>query len=161
MTNYLKVDEKNSRLIKDKTFDKKSRIVGSREYYMLQQAKRDYPSFTVITKSIKKNDTKTTYSGLTYKYMKDYIIRFGTDKTAEVKELEDMIFLSQCHKKSLRYATIKKWFLDKYPEVKEFLKTTEAAEETEKDNTPKLEVAAAAGNDNSVSPNNNIIKKVS
>ena len=130
MTNYLKIDDKKRQLIKDRTFDKNSKIVGSTEYNLLQQARKDYPDYEVVLKKINKNPNKTTYSGLDYDYMREYITRYGTNKKAELAELEDMIFLSKCHKKSLRYPTIKKWFLAKYPEVKEFLNTaTEEAVE--------------------------------
>ena len=39
-------------------------------------------------------------------------------KDAVAKELKHMIEISKCH--SIRYPTIKKWFLAKYPEVAKF-----------------------------------------
>ena len=51
-----------------------------------------------------------------------------------------MIFLSKCHKKSLRYPTIKKWFLAKYPDVKNFLNPIAEEKEIEK---PQFEVVAS------------------
>lgn len=139
MTNYIKLNHKKRQLIQDRTFARNASIVGSKEYNLLQQAKRDYPDYEVCVKSIRKNSSKTTYSGLTYDYMKEYINRYGEDKQAELKELDDMIFLSKCHKKQLRYPTIKKWFLSNYPEVKDFLNTAEE--------TPELKVVAAAANE--------------
>ena len=35
-------------------------------------------------------------------------------------EFDEMILISQCHGRHLRYPTIKKWFLAKYPEVAQF-----------------------------------------
>ncbi|MBQ6850601.1 MAG: hypothetical protein IJN77_06160 [Oscillospiraceae bacterium] len=139
MTNYIKIDHKNKKLVYDRTFAKNSSIVGSKEYYLLQQARKDYPDYTPEQKKIKKNANKTTYGGLDYDYMRTYINRFGKDVEAELKEFDDMIFLSKCHKKSLRYPTIKKWFLAKYPEVKNFLNPTEE-KESEK---PQFEVMAS------------------
>ncbi len=140
MTNYLKVDHNKKKLIYDRTFAKNSSIVGSTEYNRLQQARKDYPDYTPEQKKINRNPNKDTYKGLTYDYMRDYIIRFSDDKKADLKELEDKIFISKCHSESKRYPTIKKWFLAKYPEVKDFLNPT--AEEK-----PQLEVMASEQNE--------------
>lgn len=143
MTNYIKIDHKNKKLVYDRTFAKNSSIVGSKEYHLLQEARKDYPDYTPEQKKIKRNTDKATYSGLNYDYMREYILRYGTDKKAELEEFEDMIFLSKCHKKSLRYPTIKKWFLAKYPEVKDFLNPTAEEKENEK---PQFEVMASEQN---------------
>ena len=37
-----------------------------------------------------------------------------------VAEFDELLMISRCHAQSLRYPTIKKWFLAKYPEVAEF-----------------------------------------
>ena len=42
MTNFLRLDSENRRLIMDKTFAKNAQIVGSTEYDMLQRARSDY-----------------------------------------------------------------------------------------------------------------------
>ena len=36
------------------------------------------------------------------------------------KEFEELKLISKCHRKGLRYPTIKKWFLETYPEIIEF-----------------------------------------
>ena len=55
-------------------------------------------------------------------------------------ELEHMIEISKCH--SIRYATIKKWFLVKYPEVVGF----GAKEEENKEESKSEEAAASSEN---------------
>ena len=72
MTNYLKVDDRNKRLVMDRTFDKNRRIVGSDEYDKLQRAKADYPLYTVVLRKIKKNPNKESYGGMDYTYMEGY-----------------------------------------------------------------------------------------
>ena len=37
-----------------------------------------------------------------------------------LKALDDLIAISKCHSNGKRYATIRNWFLDNYPAVKEF-----------------------------------------
>ena len=54
--------------------------------------------------------------------MRDYIILHTTpeEETAALAEFDELILISKCQQQSLRYPTIKKWFLDKYPEVAKF-----------------------------------------
>ena len=70
--------------------------------------------------------------------MRDYIIlHTAPENEAEaVAEFDEMVLISKCHGKALRYPTIKKWFLAKYPEVAKFgtLETTEEAQEEEPKN---------------------------
>ena len=45
----------------------------------------------------------------------------STEEEAEaVAELDEMILIARCHTPNFSYATIKKWFLRKFPEVAEF-----------------------------------------
>lgn len=46
----------------------------SAEYAQIQKVRADYPTFTVRTRSIKKNAAKDSYKGLTYDYMRAYIM---------------------------------------------------------------------------------------
>ena len=104
------------------TFAKEMRNPLSEEYALLQRTRLDFPTFVVRTRKIKTNPKKDTYKGLTYEYMKMYIKKHEDEKNVEevLKYLEDQILISKCHGQSLRYPTIKKWFLAKYPEVAKF-----------------------------------------
>ena len=122
MTNYLKVLYDEQVLLMDRTFTKNASIVGSREYEMLQDARKAYPQFEVKTRTIKKNHAKESYLGLTYSYMENYILTHESAETVEevMKEFKEMLFISKCHSTAHRYPTIKKWFLDRYKEIKQF-----------------------------------------
>ena len=54
--------------------------------------------------------------------METYILSHGT--TEEVAEAlakyRELRLIASCHSKGLRYPTIKKWFLEKYPEIDSF-----------------------------------------
>ena len=104
------------------TFAKEMRNPLSDEYALLQKIKMENPGFTVSRRQIKSNPKKDTYKGLTYEYMKKYIKLHETKEEAEkvIAYLEDQILISKCHGQRLRYPTIKKWFLAKYPEVAQF-----------------------------------------
>ena len=124
MTNYLKIDLMAERIIMDRTFAKTASIVGSTNYNLLQEARRDYPSYQVTLRSIKKKEDKESYRGLTYQYMEDYI-RTHANAAPNMAEFQQQLLLAKCH--SIRYANIKKWFLAMYPEVAQF-GVTEIAE---------------------------------
>ena len=104
------------------TFAKMMQNPLSDEYALLQKVKAENEGFAVRTRQIKSNPKKDTYKGLTYEYMRDYIITHTSpeEELAAVAEFDEMILVSKCHGKSLRYPTIKKWFLANYPEVAKF-----------------------------------------
>ncbi len=113
-------------------FEKACQNPLSDEYEILQNVRRDHPKFTIKARKIKKNPNKETYPGLTYEYMRDYIILHSTpeEEREAVAEFDDIIHTSKCQSKSRRYPIVKNWFLAKYPEVKEFgLATIAAAEQ--------------------------------
>jgi hypothetical protein len=123
MKNTLKVNHIERTIVMDRTFAKFAENTRSEEYAHLQQVRKDYPAYTVTLRKIKTNPNKERYAGLTYDYMKKYIVRNVKDMKERhgiLLELDDMIFISECHSKGKRYPTIKKWFLNTFPEVKEF-----------------------------------------
>lgn len=117
MKNYVRIDHANRQIVMDRTFARLSQIVGSEEYNRLQTARRDYEGFNVVTRTIRRNDKKECYRGLTYDYMERYILLH--DKAAErKKEFDELRLIAECHSK--RYPVIKQWFLQQYPEIAKF-----------------------------------------
>ena len=90
---------------------------GSEAYKELTTIMQQFPTFTiqVITRtSVKKS---SEFKGLTYSYMEAYIA--GHDQDGAIKKVYDELrLIGACHKVS--YPTIKKWFLETYPEIVEF-----------------------------------------
>ena len=119
------------------TFAKMMQNPLSDEYALLLKTRQDFPTFTVSTREIKRNPNKDTYKGLTYEYMKNYIILHSSseEKDTAVAEFDEKILISKCHGTHLRYPTIKKWFLEKYPEVAKFCSSEDESEEQKKDTT--------------------------
>ena len=113
---------KNNQIMITKAFAKNAYCFGTPEYEMLQTVRRDYPNFPVVQREIKKNTKVDHYKGLNYEYMKWYIGQYETQekKALMLKALDDLIAISKCHSNGKRYATIRNWFLDNYPAVKEF-----------------------------------------
>ena len=117
MKNYLKVDDRNKRLIMDRTFDKNRQIVGSPEYDMLQRAKADYPHYTVELRRIKKNPEKETYKHLNYAYMREYISRHPL---AELRMAEFEEKCLRAGKNDNPFHRVRDWFFEAYPEINDF-----------------------------------------
>lgn len=122
MTNYAKIDHSNRRIIMDRTFAKNAEIVGSLEYNQLQTCRKDYPNYTVVRREIRKNPFQERYGGLTYPYMEAYIMTHESKETvnAVLEEFNEMLLISKGHSKAFRYPTIKRWFLQRYPDFAMF-----------------------------------------
>ena len=122
MTNYAKIDHTNRRIILDRTFEKNALIVGSDEYKMLQACRKDYPEYTVVRRTIKRNPNQEHFKGLTYAFMEEYIMTHESRDTVNtvLDEFYEMRFIAQGHSQAFRYPTIKQWFLRQYPEFLEF-----------------------------------------
>lgn len=132
MKNRLWIDFNNETIMMDRTFAEKCRDTRSAEYEHLQRVRQDYPLFSVQRRAIKKNTSKETYAGLTYGYMEHYIITHeeADTRAAVLAEYNELRLISECHKRSRRYPTIKKWFLAKYPQIAEFGMEKDQQEET-------------------------------
>ena len=78
MKNTLRLNHETRAIVMDRTFAKFAANTMSQEYAHLQRVRMDYPTYTVEQRHIKKAPAKECYRGLTYTYMKDYIITHGT-----------------------------------------------------------------------------------
>lgn len=116
----VKVMSAEREIVMNTIFEKMMQNPLSDEYALLQRIRQDYPTFTVRRRQIKPAANKESYKGLTYEYMRTYIGNHEPEETREavMSELEHKIEISKCH--STRYPTIKKWFLEQYPEVAKF-----------------------------------------
>jgi hypothetical protein len=118
----IRIDHFNKKILISKSFQKATMNPNSNEYKELAAVMANHPTYEIAQRAIKTNPKKDTYKGLTYEYMRDYIILHSTpeEEAAAVAEFDELILVSKCHSQSLRYPTIKKWFLTKYPSANEF-----------------------------------------
>ena len=95
------------------TFAKMMQNPLSAEYALLQRTRQDFPTFAIRRRQIKSNPQKDTYKGLTYEWMRNHIATHEPEEVVEEKlnAFDEMVYISKCHRGSLRYPTIKKWFL--------------------------------------------------
>ncbi len=119
MTDIKVLFEQKTILLASK-FAKKAQNADSPEFRELQKAKASFPDFKVKVNHIKRNPSKECYKGLTYQYMRAYIATHSVNQEVALANMEELIFKTKCHSDAYRYPTVKKWFLNKYPEVKDF-----------------------------------------
>lgn len=106
MKNTVRLDHESRQIVMDRTFAKLSANIRNTEYQMLQDVRRDYPDYQVVTRRIKKNHAKECYKGLTYAYMRDYITRHSGTRSKEYQTFSEMIDISKCHSDAFRYPVI-------------------------------------------------------
>ena len=113
MKKNIVLDHANSKIRMSKDFARKASNAESEEYQLLQMIKANHDNYTISLGVIKKKENKESYRGLTYAYMERYIALKGSKE--DMEEYRNMLFLSECHK--VKYPAIKRWFLNKYPDV--------------------------------------------
>lgn len=121
MKNYVRIDDEKRLIIMDKAFYNNSRKYGTPEYKNLLAVRKDFPDYTPTLRKIKKPDhTIERNKGLNYEFMEDYINKYEPMPTREtvLSSFQQMRIIAKAHQPGSSFATIKKWFLEKYPEVK-------------------------------------------
>ena len=109
-----------------KKFNARASQYGTDEYKMLQEVRRDYPGYKVVEVATRKAP-KSSYKGLTYEYMENYIISHDDDKNSIMNEYMDLramtVEAEEACADALSYQEVKTWFLDKYPAIANFHET--------------------------------------
>ena len=123
MTN-ITINDKKMTIEMTKAVANRAKKFNTVEYKDLQMVRKDYPNYTVVIKASAKKNNKNQFKGLTYNYMEKYIEARDHDEQSIMNEYLDMRALSEDAKEAmadaLSYGEIKAWFLDKYPQIKEF-----------------------------------------
>ena len=122
------INSKNATIELNKTFSQRAAKFGSPEYMELQNARKDYPTYRVVT--VAKKAAKNEYKGLTFEYMKKYIALHDNEEKSIMKEFLNLRGESEEAKAigamSEGYSEIKDWFFAQYPAIKNFHKEREA-----------------------------------
>lgn len=113
-----------------KKFAAAARKFGTKQYRDLQEARRDYPNFKVVTITRKSTGCQDTYKGLTYKFMVDYIQKHDDAEQSIMAEYLTLRGQSEAAKENLveaySYNEMKTWFLKTFPAIAEFHKQCDA-----------------------------------
>ena len=109
---------KNNTIEITKTFAQKAARIGSPEYYELLKARQENPSCTV---EIKQTKSKDSFKGLTYDYMKKYILAHDDAEGSNMAVFNELRGngeeAEEAKADSLSYGEIKMWFLNEFPEI--------------------------------------------
>ena len=129
MTN-IKINGKNRTIeLTNKKFADAASCFGSDEYKELQEARRDYPTFRVVTK-FSRTKSKDHNKGLTYAYMERYIMAHDDENGSIMAEYKTLRGTSdeavELGTGSASYNDVKKWFDSTFPAFAEFQKKREA-----------------------------------
>ena len=113
----LTIDFAKNRIVMTRAFARKASDPSTKEYRALKDTMETFPTFSVEHHTIKKCSGKESYKGLNYSFMYYYINTYVEESKKEkaMEDLEKQIFLTKCHSK--RFPTVRKWFLETYPEI--------------------------------------------
>lgn len=101
---------------------KEAKIFGSEMYNDLQTARKDYPKFKVVELKAKKS--KAILSTLDMNSITEYVERHGTDEQKNNFNLISKSSISESgeYVKAQSFFKIKAWFLNEFPEIKQWYK---------------------------------------
>ena len=123
------INMKKNAIEMTKKFANAAKKFGTVEYKQLQEARKDYPTFKVVTVTRKTTAKKETYKGLTYEYMEMYIVKHDDDQESIMAEYKMLRGTSdeaiEALAESLTYQEMREWFLSKFPAIAEFHKMRE------------------------------------
>ena len=99
--------------------------IGSDKHQELQQYMAAYPGFGIHIKASSKH--KVEFRGLDYKYMRTYILKHDDENGTIMAEFRALIAQDKKdkvegaeHLEAASYLDVKKWFLAKFPEIREY-----------------------------------------
>lgn len=99
--------------------------IGTPEFDELHQYMEMYPGFEVQIKAPSKR--KVEFRGLDYKYMRSYILKHDDENGTIMAEFCELTAQAKKagiegaeHLEAANYMDVKKWFLAKFPEIKQY-----------------------------------------
>ena len=142
--NAITINAKNRTIELSNTFAKAASLFGSEKYRQLQEARRDYPSYRVITLK-QKSTGNADFTKLSFKFMDKYVKDHANsdDLKAEYRSLRglDENWDSDENTIAADYQIVKDWFLNTFSEFEQARK--ERLELLEKIKREKAERLAA------------------
>ena len=120
----IKINETKRTIELTKGFAKKASVFGTEEYKQLQEARRDYPTYRVITVKTGSGNKKAGLKGLTYEYMEKYIEKHDDESKSKMAAFKNLRALDEeseiAFAESCSYQEIKSWFLSEFKEIVDF-----------------------------------------
>ena len=111
-TNYT-INFETETIIITKKFGKAASQIGTPEFKVMQQLRKEFAGFSFAYKTIEKKENKKSYKGLSIEEM----TRFFSNRAEEEAQKKFEKVLAVAGNKQGKYAIVKKWFLDNYKEA--------------------------------------------
>lgn len=99
-------------IIITKRFGKEASRIGSPEFKLMQQLRKEFEGFSFVYRIIEKKENKKSYKGLSI----DEMTRFLSNRPENEQEMFKKVLAVAANRKG-KYAIVKKWFLDNYKEA--------------------------------------------
>lgn len=99
-------------IIITKRFGKAASRIGSPEFKLMQQLRKEFEGFSFVYRIIEKKENKKSYKGLSI----DEMTRFLSNRPENEQEMFKKVLAVAANRKG-KYAIVKKWFLDNYKEA--------------------------------------------
>ena len=115
--NAISINAKNRTIELSNTFSKAASLFGSEEYKQLQEARRDYPSYRVVTLK-QKGTAKADFVNLSYSFMDKYIA--SHDVSDDLKAEYNSLRGRDDNGVAVDFQRVKDWFLNTFPEFEKF-----------------------------------------
>ena len=110
-TNYT-INFETEEIIITKKFGKAASQIGTPEFKVMQQLRKEFVGFSFAYKTIEKKENKKSYKGLSI----DEMTRFISNRAEEEQEMFKKVLAVAANKQG-KYSIVKKWFLDNYKEA--------------------------------------------
>lgn len=107
-----RIDFATSTITITKKFAKEANVLNSQAYKTINQLRKDFPTFQIIQKEIRKKSGKRTYANLTIEAMKEHILLLEGKDSKAMRKFEYLFNFYAAHKG--RYAKMKAWYLEQY-----------------------------------------------
>ena len=120
--NTITINAKNRTIELSNTFAKAASLFGSEEYRQLQETRRDYPNYRVVTLK-QKSTGNADFTKLSFKFMDKYVKDHANsnDLKAEYRSLRSLDENWEKDKNGLAadYQIVKDWFLNTFSEFEQ------------------------------------------
>lgn len=110
-TNYT-IDFESKKITITKRFGKAASQIDSPEFKTMQRLRTEFAEFKFAYKTIERKENKKSYKGLSIAEM----TRFISNRSEEEQEMFKKVLIVTENKQG-KYATVKKWFLDRYKDA--------------------------------------------
>lgn len=107
-----RINFEENTIVITKKFAKEASVLNSKAYKTISQMRRDFPTYQIVQKEIRKKKGKRSYANLTIEAMKEHISLLEGENSETMQQFNYLYAFYEAHKG--RYAKMKAWYLNRY-----------------------------------------------